>query len=51
MHLRETSELCLRFGGGKPVLVGYTDGNMGGDIDLRKSISRYLVTFAEGVVS
>ncbi|KAA0047571.1 Retrovirus-related Pol polyprotein from transposon TNT 1-94 [Cucumis melo var. makuwa] len=41
----------LTFGDGKPVLIGYTDSDMAGDIDSRKSTSGYLMTFAGGAVS
>ncbi|RVW49150.1 Retrovirus-related Pol polyprotein from transposon TNT 1-94 [Vitis vinifera] len=34
----------------KPMLVGYTDADMAGDVDSRKSTSRYLITFAGGAV-
>jgi hypothetical protein len=50
-YLRGTSNLCLCFGDGKPVLDGYTDADMAGDIDSRKSTSGYLITFAGGAVS
>lgn len=50
-YLRGTSKLCLCFGDDKPVLVGYTDADMAGDIDSRKSTSGYLITFAGGAVS
>ena len=33
------------------MLDGYTDSNMAGDVDFRKSISGFLVTFARAVVS
>ena len=49
-YLRGTSSLKLCFGSEKPVLVGYTDANMAGDVDNRKSTSRYLITYAGGVV-
>lgn len=32
-YLRGTSSLCLCFGNGKPVLDGYTDADMAGDLD------------------
>ncbi|KAG8645907.1 hypothetical protein MANES_10G105950v8, partial [Manihot esculenta] len=48
-YLRGTSKLCLCFGSSEPVLVGYTDVDMAGDVDSRKSTSGYLITFAEGV--
>ena len=41
----EELQFCLCFGGGKPVLVGYTDADMACDIDSRKSTSGLLVTF------
>ena len=50
-YLRGTSKICLRFGDDKPVLCGYTDADMAGDVDTRKSISRYMMTFTGGVVS
>ena len=48
-YLRRTSKLCLSFGRGKLVLEGYTDADMAGDLDGRKSTSGYLFTFAGGV--
>ena len=33
------------------MLVGYTDSNMAGDVDSRKSTSGYLITFSGGAVS
>ena len=50
-YLRGTSKLKLTFRSGKPVLVGYTDSNMVGDVDNRMSTSDYLMTFLGGVVS
>ncbi|KAM7516588.1 hypothetical protein LguiA_006171 [Lonicera macranthoides] len=50
-YLRGTSTLRLSFGNGEPVLVGYTDADLGGDVDTRKSTSGYLITFAGGAVS
>ncbi|RDX70060.1 hypothetical protein CR513_50740, partial [Mucuna pruriens] len=38
-----TSDLRLCFGCDKPTLVGYSDSNMVGDIDSRKSTSGYLI--------
>jgi len=37
---------CLFFGGGPSVWVAYTDSDMTGDIDYKKSTARHLVTFA-----
>ncbi|KAI4346231.1 hypothetical protein L6164_013300 [Bauhinia variegata] len=50
-YLRGTSRFCLCFGAGKPVLDGYTDADMAGDVDSRKSTSGYMMTFAGGAVS
>ena len=43
--------MCLCFGDGKPMLDGFTDSDMAGDIDSRKSTSGYLMTFAGGAVA
>ncbi|XP_059663524.1 early nodulin-like protein 2 [Cornus florida] len=45
-YLRGTSHLRLGLGNGQPLLVGYTDADMTGDVDTRKSTSGYLITFA-----
>ncbi|KAI4346140.1 hypothetical protein L6164_013215 [Bauhinia variegata] len=50
-YLRGTFRFCLCFGAGKPVLDGYTDADMAGDVDSRKSTSGYMMTFAGGAVS
>ena len=50
-YLRVSSKLCLTFGDSKPILEGYVDADWAGDLDGRKSTSRYLFTFAEGAVS
>ena len=50
-YLRGTSKLCLSFGGSKPMLEGFTDADMAGDLDGRKSTSGFLFTFAGGAVS
>ena len=50
-YLRGTSKLCLSFGGSKPVLKGFTDADMAGDLDGRKSTFGFLFTFAGGAVS
>ena len=50
-YLCGASSLSLCFGIGKPILCGYTDSDMVGDVDTRKSTSGYLVTFAGGAVS
>ena len=50
-YLRGTSKLCLSFEKGKPVLESYTDADMAGDLDGRKSTSGYLFTFVGGAIS
>ena len=50
-YLRGTSKLKLTFGSEKLVLVSYTDLDMAGDVNNKRSISGYLMTFSEGVVS
>ena len=43
--------MCLCFGNGEPMLDGYIDSDMAGDIDSKKSISGFMMTFTGGVVS
>ena len=50
-YLRGTSSLKLTFGDEKPVLAGYTDLDMVGDLDSKKSTSDYLMAFVGGAVS
>ncbi|KAL4016323.1 hypothetical protein IC575_023971 [Cucumis melo] len=50
-YLRGTSSLKLTFGDGKLVLIGYTDLDMAGDIDSRKSTVGYFMTFIGGAAS
>ncbi len=50
-YLRDSSKSCLSFGSFKPVLEGYKDVNMAGDLNGRKSTSGFLFTFAGGAVS
>ena len=50
-YLRGTSKVCLCFGSGEPMLDGYTYSDMVGDVDSRKSISGFLMTFKGGAVS
>ncbi|KAI4357436.1 hypothetical protein L6164_001384 [Bauhinia variegata] len=50
-YLRGSSSLKLCFGIGELVLHGYTDSDLAGDVDTRKSTSGYLVTFAGGAVA
>ncbi|XP_028083060.1 putative cysteine-rich receptor-like protein kinase 35 [Camellia sinensis] len=50
-YLKGTTKMCLCFRNAKPVLEGYTDSDMVGDLDGRKSTSGFLFTFAGGAVS
>ena len=50
-YLCGTSNLKLCFGIEKLVLCGYTDSDMAGDVDSRKSTSSYLITLAGVVVA
>ena len=50
-YLRGTSKVCMCFGNGEHMLDGYTDSDMAGDVDSRKSISGFMMTFAGGAVS
>ena len=45
-YLRGTFRVCLCFGIDKPVLDGYTDADIAGDVDSKKFISEYLMTFS-----
>ena len=50
-YLRGTLDLKLSFGSGKSVLTSYTEADMAGDVDTRKSTLGYLITFVGGAVS
>ena len=50
-YLKGTLKVSLIFGESEPSLEGYIDSDMTGDLDCRKSTSRYLFTFAGGVIS
>lgn len=50
-YLRGTSRVCLCFGNGEIVLNGFTNADIAGDVDSRKSTLGYLITIAGGVVS
>ena len=43
--------MCLYFGRGGFVLNGYAYSDMTGDVDFKKSILGFLMTFAGGTVS
>ncbi|GAU22987.1 hypothetical protein TSUD_98150 [Trifolium subterraneum] len=44
-YLRGTTCMRLCFGGDKPTLEGYSDSDMAGDIDSRKSTSGYMINW------
>lgn len=50
-YLKGTSHHCLCFGDNNIVLEGFTDADMAGDVDTRKSTTGYLYTFAGATVS
>ena len=50
-YLKGISKLCLCFGGVDLILEGYTDSDMAGDLDGRKSTSGFMYTFAGGAIS
>lgn len=50
-YLRGTSKMSLCFGSRRHELIGYTDADMAGDIDFRKSTSGFLITYSGRVVS
>ena len=50
-NLRGTSSLRLSFVNGKPFLVGYTNVDMVRDVDTRKSISGYSITFEDRAIA
>ena len=43
--------MCLCFGSGEHMLDGYTNSDMAVDVDSRKSILGFMMTFAGGAVS
>ena len=50
-YLRGTTRDCLYFEGSDPILKGYTNVDMAGDLDNRKSTARYLFTFSGEAIS
>ena len=50
-YLRGNFRVYLCFGPGQPMLDGYTDSDMSGDVDSSKSTSGYLMTFAGAAMS
>ena len=50
-YLKGTSSVCLRYGSQKPMLKGFIDVDMSGDVDSRQSTSGYMMTYARGALS
>ena len=50
-YLKGSLSTCLCFGGAQIVFEGFTDADMIGDIDNRRSTLGYLITFVRGAVS
>lgn len=50
-YLRGSTNLKLCFGDNEAKLIAFSDSDMAGDVDRRKSTSGYLVTYAGGAVS
>lgn len=42
-YLRGTAKRCLDFGSGKPILEGFIDANMTGNVDSEKYTLRYFI--------
>ena len=49
-YLKGTSRVCLRYGVRKPILEGFINSNMLGDVDLSQSMSGYVITYVGGAV-
>ena len=45
-YLKGTSSVFLRYGSGKPLLEGFTDSDMSGDVDSSRSTSGYVMTYS-----
>ncbi|GAA0151146.1 transmembrane signal receptor [Lithospermum erythrorhizon] len=50
-YLKGTSDVSICFGGGEAALIGFTDADMAGDLDMKRSTFRYLFTFAGGALT
>ena len=49
--MKGSSKMCLCFGGLEPILEGYVDVDMAGDLDGRKSTFGFLFIFEGGAIS
>ncbi|WCJ38272.1 Retrovirus-related Pol polyprotein from transposon TNT 1-94 [Euphorbia peplus] len=50
-YLKGSPKVCLCYGGSKPILEGFVDADMAGDLDHRRSTSGYVFRFARGAIS
>ena len=50
-YLRGTSDYCITYNSGHELACGYVDSNFVGDLDRRRSTSRYVFTLAGGDIS
>ncbi|GKU93138.1 hypothetical protein SLEP1_g6763 [Rubroshorea leprosula] len=50
-YLRGTSHMCLCYGEHEPLLNGYSDADLGGHLESRKSTLGYLMLYARGAIS
>ena len=50
-YLKGTIHYCLCFGHDETMLEGFTNADMAGDMDTRKSTTGYLYTFAGAAIS
>ena len=51
MYLRGSTDTCLCFTGASLELQGYVDANLAGDIDNRKSTTRFVFTLGGTTIS
>ena len=49
--MKVTSSVCLRFRLGKPLLEVFTYSDMSIDVDISRSTSGYMMTYAGGAIS
>ncbi|MCO5568252.1 hypothetical protein L7F22_021949 [Adiantum nelumboides] len=50
-YLKATKNMCICYGSQELSVMGYTDSDYVGDLDNRRSTSRYVFTMARGAVS
>ena len=50
-YLRGTSDYCITYNRSNEYVCGYVDSDFAGDLDKRRSTSRYVFTLASGATS